>query len=224
MRLFNYIKNNCNKTKKELNELNSQNLILVNGTKMNLSYHVKDSDIVTVNGKVVSTVEYKYYLYNKPIGVVCTNDTSIINNIKTVTNINDRIYSVGRLDKMSHGLVILTNDGALTHFILSPDTHLEKEYIVKVNKDITDDFLKKMEESYIIKGKQTKCAKCKKIANDTFSIILKEGKYHQIRIMTHLNGYEVIDLFRWRIASITIDDLEGKQLKEIKDLKKRMEE
>lgn len=219
MRLQNYVKNNYNVTKSQLMDLYHDNRILVNDKLENLSYNIKDGDVVTIDGKVVNNINYVYYLYNKPIGVVCTNDTLVTDNIISKLNLSTRVYSVGRLDKISHGLLIITNDGEFTHKLLNPKCHIEKEYIVKVKNKIDKEFISKMEDNYLIKDKLTLNAKCKLIDDYTFSIILKEGKYHQIRIMVKRNNNEVVDLFRYRIGNITIEYLENKEIKEVSNLK-----
>ena len=219
MRIYSYIKNNLDVTKKELRELFEEKRILVNNNIKNLSYVIKEGDIITLDGKIITEKNLCYYLYNKPIGIICTNDTNVLNNIKDHVNINQRVFAIGRLDKMSHGLMILTNDGLFNHAIINPTSHVEKEYIVKVKNKIDKSFISKMEDSYILSGKQTQNAKATLIDDYTFSIILKEGKYHQIRLMVKANNNQVVDLFRYRIGNITIDDLDGQEIKEVKNLK-----
>lgn len=219
MRLHNYLKNNGNLTKSELTQLNNKDLILVNGKKVSLLYEVKESDIVTMDGKVISPKEYRYFIYHKPKGVICTNNKSIKGNIQEALELDFKVSSVGRLDKDSRGLLILTNDGKLADYILNPVTHLEKEYIVKVEKKIDDTFKATFGRPIEIKGKMTKEAEVSYIDEYTFSIVLKEGKYRQIRKMVIDSNNKVIDLFRIRIGNIKIDDLEEGKIQEIKNLK-----
>ena len=220
MRLQTYIKNNGGYTKSEVMNLQKEGRILVNGLANNLSYNLKDNDIVTIDGKVILKVELSYYLYNKPIGVVCTNDKRVSNNIITSLNIDKRIYPVGRLDKDTHGLIILTNDNKLTHYVLE-NKEIEKEYVVVIDDAITDDFLKKMEEPIMIHGKMTIPAKVRKISDNSVSVILKDGRYHEVRALVKNSGRRLVDLKRIRIGKISLDlyDLTPGNYIEVSNLK-----
>lgn len=213
-RLANFVKNNLNLTKSELYRLNEQNLILVNGLPCSLQYHLKENDIVTVNGNVLNSLEKHYFLYNKPIGVICSNSKNNPNNIANILNFPFRVYTVGRLDKDSHGLIILTNDGSFCHDILENES-IEKEYIVKLEKEIDELFLNKMQESIIIKGKSTIPAKVKVIDNYTINVNLKDGKYHQIRELVKRANNKVTDLYRIRIGNYNIGNLEKGKIIEL---------
>lgn len=216
MRLYLYLKNALDLTRSEVTKLNDDNRIVVNGKKVNLTYDVLDNDIVMVDDRIIEKEPFVYYLYNKPIGVICTNNKDYAGSIKNHLCIKERVYPIGRLDKLSRGLLILTNDAKFCHDVLS--THFEKEYIVKVEKVITDEFIKSMPDSIMICGKETLPCSVKKIDEYHFSIILREGRYHQIRRMVTYHGNKVVDLKRIRIGNIKLDTLEEGSYIRINDL------
>lgn len=213
MRLMSYIKSYCGCTKSELIKLQEEGFILVNGEKKNLTYIIRDQDVVTVKDRIIEKVPNKYFIYNKPIGVVCTNDLNVKNNIISHLNLKDRLFCVGRLDKDSHGLLILTNDGVFSNKLINGKNHIEKEYLVKVKDKITDDFIVNMSKSVVLRGKTTKECVVNKIDDYTFSIVLTEGMYRQIRRMVKVNGNFVIDLYRFRIGNILINDLKEDEIR-----------
>lgn len=221
MRLSKFLKNSLNITKSELYKLFEEHNVTVNGIKTNLSYIIKDDDVICVDGNKLEyslneqcEINYVYYLYHKPCGVVCTNDIKVKNSYLNYLNLPQRVFCVGRLDKNSSGLLILTNNGNLFHDLLNPQTHVEKEYIVKTKRKIDDNFINNIQKSVIINGKATKPCQAFLIDNYTFKIILTEGMYHQIRIMVKMQKNEVVNLHRIRIGNIHIDDLkEGEIIK-----------
>ncbi len=148
-------------------------------------------------------VEYKYFVYNKPIG------------IETNSPRTD-LFPLGRLDKNSHGLLILTNDGRITDALLNPKYFHEKEYVVRTKEKLRSSFKKNMEVGINIEGYQTKPCKIKIINENTFRVILTEGKKHQIRRMSSALFQEVADLKRERIMNIKLGNLKPKVLREIK--------
>ena len=214
MRLYSYLKNNANLTKSELMLLKNENKILVNGKITDLLYEVEPNDLVTIDGTVITEVRKVYYLYNKPIGIECTNSSNKTNTLKSL-DIKERIFSLGRLDKDSHGLLILTNDGKLSNQLMNASSHVEKEYIVKVEKPITLEFLDKMANGVVIDNKITRKAQISKIDDYTFDIIINEGRNRQIRKMTKACLNKVIDLERIRIGKVLLGDLEVGQIKEV---------
>jgi len=149
-----------------------------------------------------------YMVLNKPVGVTCTLSRDVENNIINFMNYPDYVFPVGRLDKESQGLILMTNDGDLGNKILESDNHYEKEYIVTVHKSFEDTFLDKMGEGVEILGVKTRPCIVKRISADTFSIILTQGLNRQIRRMTKVFGYEVIRLERIRIMNVSLDDLQ----------------
>lgn len=215
MRLHSYLKNNADLTKSELMKLFNENRILVNGEATTLLYEVSDGDVITIDGKIINELKKVYYIYNKPIGITCTNSTLKEGNLKDL-NLPQRVFALGRLDKDSHGLLILTNDGALSNSLMNSDKHVEKEYIVKVKNLITDEFIKKMSSGVVIDGKLTKEALVSKIDDFTFKIILTEGRNRQIRKMTKVCLNQVVDLERIRIGKVSLGDLNLGEVKEVK--------
>ena len=216
MRLYLYVKNALDITRSEITKLHEQKKILVNDTFVNLTYDVLDTDIVTVYGEVIKKVPFVYYLYNKPKGIVCTNNKEVADSIRNNLDIPFRVYPIGRLDKESRGLLILTNDSSFTNKVLS--THYEKEYIVQVKDRISDEFITNMPKSMVLRGKDTLPCKVEKVDDYHFLITLNEGKYHQIRRMVVARGNKVIDLKRIRIGNIKLDDLEEGSYKKIDNL------
>ena len=214
MRLHSYLKNNADLTKSELMKLFNENRILVNGEVTTLLYEVSDGDVITIDGKVISKLKKVYYIYNKPIGITCTNSTLKEGNLKDL-NLPQRVFALGRLDKDSHGLLILTNDGVLSNSLMNSDKHVEKEYIVKVKNLITDEFINKMSSGVVIDGKLTKEAQVTKIDDFTFKIILTEGRNRQIRKMTKVCLNQVVDLERIRIGKVSLGDLNLGEVKEV---------
>ena len=214
MRIYSYVKNNLNITKSEVMALDKEGRILVNGMKMNLSRNIRPGEVVTVDGVVIKDMEFSYYLYNKPKGVICTNNRSVSGNIIDKLDIDKRVYTVGRLDKDTHGLIILTNDNRFTHYVLE-SKRIEKEYIVEVKETIDDDIITRLAESIMINGKPTIPAVVKKIDSNHLSIILIDGRYHEVRELVKHARCHLVDLKRIRIGKILLDDYnleEGKYI------------
>ena len=221
MRIYNYVKNNLNLTKSEVMALDKEGLILVNGKKENLSRNIRDKEIITVNGKVVEPINFSYYLYNKPKGVICTNNKNVKNNILDNIDIKKRVYPIGRLDKDTHGLLILTNDNELTHYVLE-SKKIEKEYLCKVKNKITNEFINSLKDSILIHGKATIPPVGIKVIDDySFYITLIDGKYHEIRKLVIHGGNILLDLERIRIGKIILDNekLKAGEYQEVPNLK-----
>lgn len=205
MRLYNFLKNKYNLSKSELNNFYNNHTILLDDTKATL-LSIIDTKVLKIDNQIIDTnIELVYYMYNKPIGVECTNNTNIDNNIKSIVNIKERVFPIGRLDKDSRGLIILTNDQAICNEVLNKDNHIEKEYIVKVDKIITEEFITNMSRGVSILNRITKPCIVKRIDDYTFDIILKEGLNRQIRRMCKALNYTVIDLQRIRFGSLVLD-------------------
>ena len=215
LRLLNYIKINANLTRAEVINCFENSQILVNNIPCSPSYVIKENDVITLNGKIINRIELKYYLYNKPRGIlsdITNKPSSYINHI----NIPIKLMPVGRLDKESRGLMILTNDGEYINKMLNPKNHAEKEYLVYVKNIITDDFLNRLNSIKELDGHILKPFIIKKNDNLSFYITLTEGKYHQIRKMVKNALNEVTDLIRIRIADYKIDEVSEGEIKEIK--------
>ena len=200
-------------SRREADKLLQDNKILINDKLPELGTKVNEGDVVKVNGEVVQSKEdeHVYLVFNKPKGIVCTTDTGVEkDNIIDYINYPTRIYPIGRLDKMSEGLIFLTNDGAIVNKILRARNYHEKEYVVKVNKPITNDFLNKMSNGVRILDTTTRKCKVKKVNINTFKITLTQGLNRQIRRMCEALDYRVIALKRIRIMHIKLDVPVGK--------------
>ena len=185
--------------------------VFVNGQVAEVGMRVAPSDEVVFEGKPVSNASKEAVLiaYNKPAGIVCTAEKREKNNIVDHINYPERIYPIGRLDKDSNGLILLTNQGDLVNKIMRGVNAHEKEYIVTVDKDIDADFIKRMSEGVYLDELDVTTRKCKvkKLGPNKFNIILTQGLNRQIRRMCQMLGYKVKTLKRVRIMNIELGDL-----------------
>ena len=185
--------------------------VLVNGEPAVMGQKVSASDLVEFEGKIVSNADKKSVLvaYNKPAGIVCTAEKREKNNIIDHINYPERIYPIGRLDKDSTGLILLTNQGDLVNRIMRAVNAHEKEYIVSVDKEITGDFIKKMSAGVYLDELEVTTRKCKvkKLSKNSFNIVLTQGLNRQIRRMCQMLGYKVQTLKRVRIMNIELGEL-----------------
>lgn len=187
--------------------------VKINGQIPEKGTKIGPEDRVEVNGVLVSKTNeaFDYILFNKPVGIVCTTDTKREkDNIIDFINYPKRIFPIGRLDKPSEGLILLTNDGDIVNKILRARNNHEKEYIVSVNRPISDDFIKKMSSGVPILDTVTRPCKVEALSKFNFKIILTQGLNRQIRRMCEYLGYEVTKLKRVRIMNIELDVPEGK--------------
>lgn len=216
IRINKYLADKGYATRRGADEIIAKGLVTINGKKAVLGDKVTDTDVVVVNQKRKPN-QYVYLAYNKPPGLVTTNAQGEEKEIVDAVHYRTRVFPVGRLDKDSHGLIILTNDGRITDRLLNPDKHHEKEYVVTVNKKYTPAFIKHMTEGVDIGDYVTRPTKVKKLKDMTFSITLTEGKNRQIRRMTEKLGYTVTDLKRVRIQNILLNNVKPGQYREIVD-------
>lgn len=181
----------------------------INGQKAELGSKVEYGDEVYVDGKLIEQPEraYVYLVLNKPIGITSTTERHIDGNIVDFINHPERIFHVGRLDKDSEGLILMTNDGDIVNEILRAENEHEKEYIVTVDKPVTDEFLEKMASGVEILDTVTLPAKAEKIAKQVFKLTIKQGLNRQIRRMCTALGYEVKRLQRIRIMNLRLGNL-----------------
>ena len=214
-------------SRREADKLILDGRVTVNNKIIQPGYKVQEDEIVKVDGeKIKSNFKKNIYMaFNKPKGIVCTTDTEKEeNNIIDYINYNKRIFPIGRLDKLSEGLILLTNDGETANRILKTANNNEKEYLVKVNRPIPESILKKMSEGVPMLGKITRKCVVEKVKTNQFKIILTQGLNRQIRRMCDHFGYKVVSLQRIRIMNIKLDLPEGKYRllneQEIKGLKK----
>ncbi len=190
--------------------------ITINGVKAELGSTVEPGDEVRADGNLVKHEDpYVYIVLNKPVGITSTTERHIQGNIVDFVNHPLRIFHIGRLDKDSHGLILLTNDGDIVNEILRAENEHEKEYIVKVDQPITQDFLQEMAEGVEILDTKTLPCKVEKLSSNIFKITLTQGLNRQIRRMCTALGYEVKSLQRVRIMNISIDNLQIGQWREL---------
>jgi 23S rRNA pseudouridine2604 synthase len=196
-------------------------LILEKRVKINervavLGDQVGELDKVFVDSQQVATkTKVVYIMYNKPLGITCTTDQRVEGNIIDAINYPDRIFTIGRLDKYSTGLILLTNDGDIVNKILRAKYMHEKEYVVEINQTVTDEFVDKMSRGVDIGDCVTLPCKVRKISGNTFSIILTEGKNRQIRRMCEVHDVVVKHLHRIRVMSIRIGNLKPGEWRDI---------
>ncbi|HYC83431.1 MAG TPA: pseudouridine synthase [Candidatus Paceibacterota bacterium] len=213
MRINRYLALKGHATRKDADRLIEAGKVFVNGRQATLGEKVKIDDQVEVLNRTRKNA-YVYFAYNKPVGIV-TNPEEGHTSVIQVAGLPKTVFPVGRLDKASRGLLLLTNDGRITDRLLNPDYKHDKQYRVTVDKTITDDFLKKMAAGVQIEEYRTKKAETKKIGDKTFSIVLTEGKKHQIRRMCAALGYQVIDLERTRIMNLELGTLREGQARPV---------
>ncbi len=184
--------------------------VTINGRKAVMGDKVSPGDEVYFGKKKVSKEEEVILLaVNKPRGIVCTAEKRERNNIVDFVNYPKRIYPIGRLDKESRGLILMTNQGELVNKMMRSGNRHEKEYIVRVNRDITKDFLEKMSAGVYLEELDATTRKCKveQLEKRTFRIVLTQGMNRQIRRMCEKFHYRVVDLKRTRIMNIQLGDL-----------------
>lgn len=193
--------------------------VTINGQLAELGSKVLPGDQVHVDGKLIEQPkeEYVYIALNKPVGITSTTERHIAGNIVDFVNHPLRIFHVGRLDKDSEGLILLTNDGDIVNEILRAENEHEKEYIVKVDMPVTESFLKKMSEGVEILDTKTLPAKAEKISKYTFRLTIKQGLNRQIRRMCQALGYEVRSLKRVRIMNIHLGSLAVGEWRDLTD-------
>lgn len=208
MRINKFISEKGICSRREADRLIEQRHVTINGKIAEIGSIVSADDVVKVDGKPLkSTEEFVYIALNKPVGIVCTTDARERDNIIDFMNYPKRIFPVGRLDKASEGLIILTSDGDIVNKILRAGNNHDKEYIVRVDKPITQGFIKGMSGSVKILGTTTKKCKVEMLTKYTFRIILTEGMNRQIRRMCEVFGYQVLKLKRIRIMNINLGNL-----------------
>ncbi len=201
-------------SRRKADALLEEGKIKVNGKIPELGTKVLASDQIEVDGQLIGKEdkenEFVYLLLNKPKGIVCTTDQKREkDNIIDFINYPKRVFPVGRLDKMSEGLIMLTNDGEIVNKILRAKNKNEKEYLVKVDQPITSDFIQRMQHGVPILGTITQKSKVEKISKFEFKIVLTQGLNRQIRRMCEALGYQVRKLTRIRIMHLKLDFPQG---------------
>jgi 23S rRNA pseudouridine2604 synthase len=182
--------------------------VTINGSVATLGVQVAAGDVVCVDGRPVAGEQQHVYLaLNKPVGIISTTERHVAGNILDLVNYPERIFPIGRLDKDSEGLILLTNNGDIVNEILRSENEHEKEYVVTVDRPVTEIFLGGMASGVRILGTVTKPCKVKRIGAATFRIVLTQGLNRQIRRMCSFFGYKVLRLQRVRIINISLGDL-----------------
>lgn len=197
-------------SRREADRLIEQGKILVDGEPAQMGVKIFPYQNIVIEGRQVKREEELILLaFHKPAGIECTTNEKIADNIITFINYPKRIYPVGRLDKNSEGLILLTNNGAIVNKILKSVNFHEKEYIVSVDKEVTEEFIRKMGAGVPILDTTTRKCRVTKQGSHTFSIILTQGLNRQIRRMCEYLGYKVSKLKRVRIMNIRLGKLKS---------------
>lgn len=204
-------------SRKEANEWIRNNRIHINGTLAFPGQWAEESDEILLDGERLEKKKKVYLAFHKPPGLISTREESVEENIMSFLNLPFYVFPVGRLDKESEGLLLLTNDGDWAHEILSAENHHEKEYLVTVDRPLSESSLKTLAGGVDIRIGQTRPCQVEKVTEDTFLIILTQGLNRQIRRMTKALGYQVTFLKRLRILNLTVQDLKPGQWRHLSE-------
>lgn len=209
IRINKYISDTGFCSRREADKLIADGYVTINGKKAEMGTKVRPDDSILVKNKPIKTKRKKVYIaFNKPAGITCTTDKKDKDNIIDFIGYRERIFPIGRLDKMSEGLIFLTNDGNIVNKILRAGNNHDKEYIVTTDKLITNDFIKKMGRGVKILKTITQPCRVNRLGGYKFKIVLKQGLNRQIRRMCEKLGYEVLRLVRVRIMNITLKGIQ----------------
>jgi 23S rRNA pseudouridine2604 synthase len=218
MRLNKYISETGLCSRRQADQWIEAGRVTCNGAVAVLGTQVSDGDPVCVDGKLIGAKKKQVYIaLNKPVGITCTTEAHIEGNIIDFVGHTERIFPIGRLDKDSEGLILLTNNGDIVNEILRSENNHEKEYIVTVDRPITDLSLRMMADGVKIMGEITKPCKVSRVDEKTFRMILTQGMNRQIRRMCSALGYRAQRLQRVRIINIDLDALAAGQWRELTD-------
>lgn len=218
MRLNKYISETGVCSRRQADKWIEAGRVTCNGAVAALGTQVSDGDQVCIDGKPIGAKRKQLYIaLNKPVGITCTTEAHIEDNIIDFIGHTERIFPVGRLDKNSEGLILLTNDGDIVNEILRSENNHEKEYIVTVDRTITDLSLRMMADGVKIMGEITKPCRVSRVDEKTFRMILTQGINRQIRRMCSALGYRAQRLQRVRIINIDLDGLAAGQWRELTD-------
>ncbi len=224
-RINKYIASSGLCSRREADRLIEEGRVTVNGTVAESGMQVSDADTVLVDGKnIIPESKEIYIAFNKPLGITCTTDSRDPSNIIDYINYPERIFPIGRLDKNSSGLILLTNDGSIVNTLLRAENNHEKEYQVTLDRPYDDKFIKEMESGVPVLGQITLPCKITRVSARVFKIVLHQGLNRQIRRMCEFEGYKVVKLRRIRFMNIQLSTLAtgqwryltGKEIKELK--------
>jgi 23S rRNA pseudouridine2604 synthase len=218
LRLNKYISETGVCSRREADKWIDAGRVTCNGNPAALGTQVGEGDVVCIDGQPIGAKKKQIYIaLNKPVGVICTTEAHIEDNIIELVGYPERIFPIGRLDKDSEGLILLTNDGDIVNEILRAENNHEKEYIVTVDRPITDLSLKMMAGGIKIMGELTKPCKVGRIDQKSFRMILTQGLNRQIRRMCSALGYKARRLQRVRIMNIHLGTLGSGQWRHLSD-------
>lgn len=207
-RINKYLAQSGSWSRREADSLIQERQVRINDRVAVLGDTVDEGDAVLVRGEPITpTTDLVYIAYHKPIGVEVTTDERVARNITTAIDFPTRIFPIGRLDKDSSGLILLTNDGDIVNTVLRPEHEHEKEYIVHVDKLVVDEFLEALAQGVVILGRKTKPAVTQKQNDHAFRMVLTEGRNRQIRRMCETLGYMVTAIKRVRILNVILGKL-----------------
>lgn len=228
MRLNKYIADSGYCSRREADRLIASGKVSVNGERARIGTDLAEGDIVMVNGEKLAQRSaaagkrrHVYIALNKPVGITCTTEEAVRGNIVDFVGHQERIFPIGRLDKDSEGLILLTSNGDIVNEVLRAENKLEKEYLVAVNNRVDDEFLRGMSRGVSIHGQQTLPCKTGKLGPYGFRIVLVQGLNRQIRLMAAHFGYRVKQLVRVRIGSVKLGHLKPGQWRNLTDVELR---
>ncbi|QYR53823.1 pseudouridine synthase [Lysobacter soyae] len=228
MRLSKYISDTGYCSRREADRLISAGRLTVNGTRARVGDEVAEGDDIRLDGEKIrpraaakGQRKHVYIALNKPVGVTCTTDESVKGNIVDFVDHDQRIFPIGRLDKDSEGLILLTSNGDIVNEILRAENKLEKEYWVGTNKTVTEEFLRAMAKGVPVHGQMTLPCKTSKLGAVGFKIILVQGLNRQIRLMAAHFRYRVKQLVRMRIGTVKLGHLKPGQWRNLTDAELR---
>lgn len=224
MRINKYIAQAGYTSRRKADELIAAGKVKVNGKVLDeMGYDVSEDDIVSIDSQILKLEEYFYFKLNKPVGYITSNyDPHNEKDLNNLIEIDERFFAAGRLDKDSHGLLIITNDGDFTNSLIHPSSGISKEYIVKVDKLLNDKQIQKFKNGLDIgRGELTSDANIRYMKNNTYEVVIRQGYNRQIRRMFDVFGASVLDLKRTKIGTIWLDGLEEGKYKKFN--KKEME-
>ncbi|MEH7384817.1 23S rRNA pseudouridine(2604) synthase RluF [Bacillus sp. JJ1521] len=216
MRINKFISESGKASRRGADKLITDGRVFINGKRATIGSQVEPGDDVRVDGNQIRVARNNVYIaLNKPVGITSTTEKGVKGNIVDLVNHPLRVFNIGRLDKDSEGLILLTNDGDIVNEILRSENRHEKEYIVSVDKPITPEFLKKMSEGVKILGTKTLPCEVVQLSKFDFQIILTQGLNRQIRRMCAELGYDVYRLQRIRIMNIHLGNLPPGQWRDL---------
>lgn len=218
-RINKYISESGAASRREADRLIEEGRVRINGEIAVMGSKVAGNDTVTLDGNIITPKKKNVYLaFNKPRGIETTTDETVPDNIISYISYPERIFPVGRLDKDSTGLILLTDDGDIVNKILRASNRHEKEYLVSVDRPVTDEFIRKMSKGVPILGQITRECFVERTGMKTFRIILTQGLNRQIRRMCEFLGYRVTYLKRIRIMNIELKDLKEGSIRHLSPL------